>query len=58
VVPLDQAEEMTRVLKSSGKDVKLVVFQGEGHGFRMQENVKTAILEEEKLWRRTLLTLE
>lgn len=58
VVPLDQAEEMTRVLKSGGKDVKLVVFQGEGHGFRMQENVKTAILEEEELWRRTLLALE
>ncbi|KAJ5662368.1 uncharacterized protein N7477_009984 [Penicillium maclennaniae] len=58
VVPLDQAEEMTRVLKQGGKDVKLVVFQGEGHGLRMQENVKTAILEEEKLWRRTLLAME
>ncbi|KAJ5191726.1 uncharacterized protein N7498_010711 [Penicillium cinerascens] len=58
VVPLDQAEEMTRGLKSGGKDVKLVVFQGEGHGLRMQENVKTAILEEEELWRRTLLALE
>ena len=55
VVPLNQAEEMTRVLKEGGKDVKLVVFQGEGHGFRMQKNVKAAILEEEKLWRRTLL---
>lgn len=58
VVPLDQAEEITRVLKDGGKDVKLVVFKGEGHGFRMQENVKAAILEEEELWRRTLLALE
>lgn len=58
VVPLDQAEEMTRVLKDGGKDVKLVVFQGEGHGFRMQKHVKAAILEEEKFWRRTLLALK
>jgi dipeptidyl aminopeptidase/acylaminoacyl peptidase len=58
VVPLDQAEEMTRVLEDGGNDVKLVVFQGEGHGFRMQKNVKAAILEEEKLWWRTLLALK
>jgi dipeptidyl aminopeptidase/acylaminoacyl peptidase len=57
VVPLDQAEEMTRVLKDGGKDVKLVVFQWKGHGFRMQKNVKAAILEEEELWRKTLLAL-
>jgi hypothetical protein len=42
---LDQAEEMTRILKEGGKDVKFVVFQGEGHGF--------AILEEEGPRRRT-----
>jgi dipeptidyl aminopeptidase/acylaminoacyl peptidase len=55
VVPLDQAEEMERVLKEGKKDVKLVVFEGEGHGFRMQKNVKRAIEEEESLWKRTLL---
>jgi dipeptidyl aminopeptidase/acylaminoacyl peptidase len=55
VVPLNQAEEMERVLKAKGADVKLVVFEGEGHGFAMKENIKRAIEEEEALWRRTLL---
>jgi dipeptidyl aminopeptidase/acylaminoacyl peptidase len=58
VVPLEQSVEMERVMKKDGKDVKLVVFEGEGHGFRMQKNVRASILEEEKLWRRTLLGLE
>jgi dipeptidyl aminopeptidase/acylaminoacyl peptidase len=55
VVPLDQAEEMEKTLREGGKDVRLVVFKGEGHGFRMQKHVKIAVEEEETLWRRTLL---
>lgn len=56
VVPLQQATEMERVLKAKGADVKLVVFEGEGHGFKMRENLKRAIEEEEAMWRRTLLS--
>lgn len=55
VVPMNQAVEMERVLKSQGKDVKLVIFEGEGHGFKMGENVRRAMEEEEALWKRTLL---
>jgi len=55
VVPLEQAEEMERVLKEGGKDVQLVVFEGEGHGWRKEENIRRAVVEEEGLWRRTLL---
>jgi dipeptidyl aminopeptidase/acylaminoacyl peptidase len=55
VVPLDQAKEMEKVLREGGKDVKLVVFEGEGHGFRKEDNVRRAFEEEEALWRRTLL---
>ncbi|OWO99365.1 hypothetical protein B2J93_8762 [Marssonina coronariae] len=55
VVPLAQATEMERVLKGKGGDVKLVVFEGEGHGFKMKENLKRAIEEEEGMWKRTLL---
>ncbi|KAG0649649.1 Dipeptidyl aminopeptidase BIII [Hyphodiscus hymeniophilus] len=58
VVPLPQSEEMERVMKKGGKDVKLVVFEGEGHGFRAEKNLKASLLEEEKLWRRTLLGLK
>jgi dipeptidyl aminopeptidase/acylaminoacyl peptidase len=49
---------MERILKKDGKDVTLVVLKGEGHGFRGQENVKRWYVEEEKLWRRTLLGLD
>jgi dipeptidyl aminopeptidase/acylaminoacyl peptidase len=55
VVPIDQTIEMEKILREGGRDVHLVVFKGEGHGFRMQENVKKATEEEEKLWRRTLV---
>ena len=55
VVPLEQSAEMERVLKGKGADVKMVVFEGEGHGFKMRENLKRAIEEEEGMWRRTLL---
>lgn len=55
VVPLEQSVEMERLLKAQGKDVKLVVFEGEGHGFTMKENIMQAIMEEEALWKRTLL---
>jgi dipeptidyl aminopeptidase/acylaminoacyl peptidase len=54
VVPLDQALAMEKVLKEGGKDVTLVMFEGEGHGFRKEENVKRTMEEEEQLWRRTL----
>lgn len=55
VVPLDQAIEMEKILKDGGKDVTLVVFEGEGHGFKKEQNVKRATEEEGNLWARTLL---
>lgn len=55
VVPLEQALAMEKVLREGRKDVTLVTFDGEGHGFRKEENVKRATEEEEKMWRRTLV---
>ncbi|CZR67614.1 related to dipeptidyl aminopeptidases/acylaminoacyl-peptidases [Phialocephala subalpina] len=55
VVPQEQAEEMEKLLKEKGADVKLVIFKGEGHGFKMKEHMQKAIELEEGLWRRTLL---
>jgi dipeptidyl aminopeptidase/acylaminoacyl peptidase len=55
VVPMNQSEEMERILKAKGGDVKLVIFKGEGHGFVMKENLKSMIEEMEALWKRTLL---
>jgi len=55
VVPVEQALEMEKALMKNGVDVKLVVFEGEGHGWKMKENIKRSIEEEEELWKRTLL---
>ena len=55
VVPLEQATEMEKVVREKGGDVRLVVLEGEGHGFRRGENVKRAIEEEERWWIQTLL---
>ena len=55
VVPPDQASDMMKIIESNGGDVKLVLMEGEGHGFRMGENIKKAILEEDDWWAKTLL---
>lgn len=58
VVPPNQAEEMEKAIKASGGVVKLVMFEGEGHGFRDSENILKAKMEEEEWWKKTLLRLE
>lgn len=55
VVPPNQALEMAEVIKKNGGEAKVVIFQGEGHGFRKAETVKRAIEEQELWWRKTLL---
>ncbi|KFY80932.1 hypothetical protein V499_00265 [Pseudogymnoascus sp. VKM F-103] len=55
VVPPSQAIDMERMIKETGGTVKLVLFEGEGHGFRQMHSLKTAIVLEEEWWRKTLL---
>jgi dipeptidyl aminopeptidase/acylaminoacyl peptidase len=43
VVPPDQAEKMYAAMAERGLPVCLVVFEGEGHGFRRAENIKRAL---------------
>jgi dipeptidyl aminopeptidase/acylaminoacyl peptidase len=42
IVPLNQAESMAAAVRAKGLPVALVVFDGEGHGFRKAENVARA----------------
>lgn len=56
-VPLSQAEEMVEMMQAAGRDPKLIVFQGEGHGFRRAENRIRAVEEEETWWKKALLKL-
>jgi dipeptidyl aminopeptidase/acylaminoacyl peptidase len=55
VVPIEQAFDMEAVLRREGKNVKLVIFPGEGHGWSGGEAIKRSIEEEEALWARTLV---
>jgi dipeptidyl aminopeptidase/acylaminoacyl peptidase len=43
VVPPDQAETMYEAMAARGLPVALVVFTGEGHGFRRAENIQRAL---------------
>ncbi|MGO1173397.1 MAG: alpha/beta hydrolase family protein [Actinomycetaceae bacterium] len=42
VVPPDQAHGMADALRAAGRDVELVLLEGEGHGFRSAEAIVTA----------------
>lgn len=46
IVPLSQANAMAEAMRSAGKDVELVVYQGEGHGFRRAESNVDALNRE------------
>ncbi|HVH51077.1 MAG TPA: S9 family peptidase, partial [Gaiellaceae bacterium] len=43
VVPPSQAEMMVEVLKRKGVPYEYIAFEGEGHGFRKQENIVRAV---------------
>ena len=46
VVPPNQAEGIVETIKKRGGRVEYVVFQGEGHGWRKEENQRTAMEKE------------
>jgi dipeptidyl aminopeptidase/acylaminoacyl peptidase len=43
VVPPDQAEKMYEAMAARGLPVAMVVFPGEGHGFRRAENIRRSL---------------
>ncbi|KAK6219358.1 Protein ltv1 [Pestalotiopsis sp. IQ-011] len=55
VVPISQAYTMYDDMISRGREVKLVKFPGEGHGFRSGANRLISHEEEEMWWRKTLV---
>ncbi|RPD61836.1 alpha/beta-hydrolase [Lentinus tigrinus ALCF2SS1-6] len=46
VVPPNQAEGIVETVKKQGGRVEYVVFQGEGHGWRREENIRAALEKE------------
>jgi len=55
VVPPEQSKRIEQGARETGADVRLVMFDGEGHGFRIKKNVEKALIEEEKWWQKTLV---
>lgn len=55
VVPPNQTKEMEKSIKKSGGKVRVVMFEGEGHGFRQKQSIKNSFDEKEKWFRTTLV---
>lgn len=52
VVPLAQATEMKEMVEKAGGDCELIVYQGEGHGFRRADSKKSALEAELAFYRK------
>ncbi len=53
VVPPNQAEAMAAAVAAKGLEVELIVFEGEGHGFRRAETIQRALEAELAFYART-----
>ncbi len=55
VVPLNQTLEMEKSIKEKGGTVKVIIFKGEGHGFRREENIMRSLQEQNDWFYDTLV---
>ncbi|EED23036.1 dipeptidyl peptidase IV, putative [Talaromyces stipitatus ATCC 10500] len=55
VVPAWQATRMEEKMRELGKDIQVVMFQGEGHGFHMAKTIKASTEIQTKFWMDKLL---
>ena len=55
VVPPTQAQTMAEAVAAKGLEVELIVFEGEGHGFRRAETLERALQAELAFYQRILV---
>jgi dipeptidyl aminopeptidase/acylaminoacyl peptidase len=55
-VPIEQARTMKAAIEKRAGVVRLVEYEGEGHGFKEPKNISSSLEEEEKWWQQTLLS--
>ena len=55
VVPLNQTLEMEKSVKEKGGTVRVIIFKGEGHGFRREENIARSLQEQHNCFLNTLV---
>lgn len=53
VVPPAQATVMAEAIRSNGGECEIIIFEGEGHGFRISKNKERAMQEELSFYRKT-----
>lgn len=54
-VPPSQTEMMVRSIKDNGKIAEMILFEGEGHGFRGRDNQRKALEEQDRWWQKYLV---
>ena len=54
-VPVEQAREMVNAIEAKEGIVKLIEFEGEGHGWRQSANIETALQAELAWYKEKLL---
>src|SRR5690606_17990891 len=53
VVPAAQSQQVADAMAAAGKHVELVIYPGEGHGFRMAETIVDSLERELRHYQRT-----
>lgn len=46
VVPVGQATDMAEAMRAAGRDVEMVIYEGEGHGFRQASTIEDSLTRE------------
>jgi len=54
VIPVAQMEEMVEILKKNGNDAELMIFPGEGHGWRKAITIRQSLEKELEYFTRVL----
>ncbi|KKK21768.1 hypothetical protein ARAM_001691 [Aspergillus rambellii] len=55
IVPVSQATQMEEAMNQAGKQVEVVIFEGEGHGWHMEGTMKASMELQTEFWAKTLL---
>ncbi len=50
IVPPWQATRMEQVMHELGKEVQVIMFEGEGHGFHMDKTIRTSTEAQARFW--------
>jgi dipeptidyl aminopeptidase/acylaminoacyl peptidase len=56
VIPYPQSRDMEKLMRGLGKTAEVVIYEGEGHGWQMEETIRGSIEAQRQFWAKTLKT--